>query len=76
MFNHSLDYKPQSNNPQSPNNPVLVCEFCGAYNLQSSDKFQICNCNSILILEGQIQPNTQIITNCKMCTLFAVESGS
>ncbi|MHA2337075.1 MAG: hypothetical protein ACXACX_07220 [Candidatus Hodarchaeales archaeon] len=76
MYNRNLDYKPQSSSSQSSNNPVLVCEFCGAYNLQRSDKFQICNCNSILILEGQIQPNTQIITNCKMCSLLAVESGS
>ena len=76
MLKSGINLKNETLPQNNIKNAVLVCEFCGSYSVQKSEKFQVCNCNSILILEGQVQPNAIVINDCKMCTLFAVESGS
>ena len=55
---------------------VLVCNHCGNYILKNDEVFQLCHCMNILVLGGMIQPDIQLITDCKMCSLLAIESSS
>ena len=60
----------------SPNGKVLLCEQCGGYSVLGSEDFQICQCKTVLVLGGIVQPQTQEISNCKICALLANEACS
>lgn len=55
---------------------ILICNHCGSYIPKNNEIFQACHCANILVLDGKIQPEVKLITDCKMCSLLAFESNS
>jgi hypothetical protein len=55
--------------------PVIQCTQCGQYSLLNSKNMQVCNCNTLLVYENQLQPQSNLLTDCKMCEQIAIKNN-
>ena len=65
--------KLQQGKPKSVN-PVIQCTQCGEYSLIYSNNMQVCKCNTLLVYKNEIQPQSNLYLDCKMCEQLALNT--
>ncbi|OLS25349.1 MAG: hypothetical protein HeimC3_15630 [Candidatus Heimdallarchaeota archaeon LC_3] len=53
--------------------PVIQCTQCGEYSLLYSNITQVCGCNTLLVYKNELQPQSNLLLDCKMCEQLALD---